>query len=160
MSNLDFLSVPIGRYVDNCLKFGLGLEHPPRIFGVNYFLRNEAGGFLNDKTDKRVWFKWMELRVNSEVNVIETPTGKMPQYSDLRRLFADILGKEYSFEDYQTQFTLRIKERLAKLDRIEHSFEQNKEIPTKLYDIINEQRTRLLSTRARLGDYVKPSQLS
>jgi phosphoenolpyruvate carboxykinase (GTP) len=49
---------------------------------------------------------------------------------------------------------------LAKLDRIEHSFKQNKEVPTELYDIIDEQRTRLLSTRASLGDYVTPSQLS
>jgi len=160
MSNLDFLSIPVGRYVEGNIKFGQGLEQPPRIFGVNYFLRSKEGKFLNDKTDKRVWFKWMELRTHDEVGVIETPTGRMPLYADLRRLFADVLGKGYALEDYEVQFTIRVAERLAKLDRIERAFRGMDHVPTRLYDIIGEQRARLLDARSRHGDYIKPSQLS
>ena len=160
MSNLDFLSIPVGRYVEDNIRFGQGLAHPPRIFGVNYFLRSKEGKFLNDKTDKRVWFKWMELRTHDDVGVIETPTGRMPLYSDLRRLFADVLGKDYSLEAYEVQFMLRVAERMAKLDRIEHTFRGMDHVPMRLYDIIGKQRARLLDARSRHGDYVKPSQLS
>jgi phosphoenolpyruvate carboxykinase (GTP) len=160
MSNLDFLSIPVGRYVEGNIRFGQSLEQPPRIFGVNYFLRSKEEKFLNDKTDKRVWFKWMELRIHDDVGVIETPTGRMPLYADLRRLFADVLGKGYALEDYEVQFTLRVAERLAKLDRVEHAFRGMDHVPTRLYDIIGEQRARLLDARSRYGDYIKPSQLS
>ena len=63
MSNLDFLSIPVGQYIANNIAFGKGLKNPPRIFSVNYFLKDDAGNFLNEKTDKAVWLKWMELRV-------------------------------------------------------------------------------------------------
>lgn len=64
MSNVDFLSVPIGRYIQDKLDLGTGLKKPPRIFSVNYFLRNQRGEFLNDREDKGVWMKWLELRVH------------------------------------------------------------------------------------------------
>jgi phosphoenolpyruvate carboxykinase (GTP) len=160
MSNLDFLSIPVGRYVEDNIRFGQDLERPPRIFGVNYFLRSKEEKFLNDKTDKRVWFKWMELRTHDDVSAIETPTGRMPLYSDLRRLFADVLGKDYSLEAYEVQFMLRVSERLAKLDRIERTFRGMDHVPAKFYDIIGEQRAKLLDARSRHGDYVRPSQLS
>ena len=160
MSNLDFMSIPVGRYVEGNIRFGQGLERPPRIFGVNYFLRSKEGKFLNDKMDKRVWFKWMELRTHDDAGVIETPTGRMPLYSDLRRLFTDVLGKDYALEAYEAQFMLRIAERLAKLDRIERTFRSMDHVPMRLYEIIGEQRARLLDARSKHGDYVKPSQLS
>ena len=160
MSNLDFLSIPVGRYVEDNIGFGQGLERLPKIFGVNYFLRNKEGKFLNDKTDKRVWFKWMELRTHDDVGVIEAPTGRMPLYPDLRRLFSDVLGREYTLEAYEEQFMLRVAERLAKLDRVERTFMGMNHVPVRLYEIIGEQRARLLDVRSRHGDYVKPSQMS
>ena len=38
MSNLDFLSIPMGKYVDINIKFGKNLEKAPKVFSVNYFL--------------------------------------------------------------------------------------------------------------------------
>jgi phosphoenolpyruvate carboxykinase (GTP) len=160
MSNLDFLSIPVGRYVEENIRFGQGLERPPRVFGVNYFLRSKEGNFLNDKTDKRVWFKWMELRTHDDVGAIEAPTGRMPLYSDLRTLFADVLGRDYALEAYEVQFMLRVAERLAKLDRIERTFRGMDHVPIRLYDVIGEQRARLLDARSRYGSHIKPSQLS
>ena len=160
MSNLDFLSIPVGRYVEDNIRFGQGLEQLPRIFGVNYFLRSKEGKFLNDKTDKRIWFKWMELRTHNEVDVVEAPTGRMPLHSDLKELFARVLGKGYALEAYEEQFTLRVAERLAKLDRVERTFRGMDQVPARFYDVIKEQRARLLNARSKHGDYIKPSQLS
>jgi phosphoenolpyruvate carboxykinase (GTP) len=75
MSNLDFVSVPLSQYIQNNLDFGAGLNQVPRIFGVNYFLKDASGQWLNERNDKAVWLKWMELRVHDEVPVIETPVG-------------------------------------------------------------------------------------
>jgi len=43
MSNLDFLSVPIGKYLRMHLDFGKKFNAPPIIFSVNYFLRIYTG---------------------------------------------------------------------------------------------------------------------
>lgn len=78
MSNLDFLPITIGRYIADNLRIGEGLTRPPRIFSVNYFLQDAQGRWLNSKLDKKVWLKWMELRVHDEVDAIRTPTGLIP----------------------------------------------------------------------------------
>ncbi|MBN1520987.1 MAG: phosphoenolpyruvate carboxykinase (GTP), partial [Candidatus Aureabacteria bacterium] len=38
MSNMDFLSVPLGKYIQMNLEFSKGLKTVPSIFSVNYFL--------------------------------------------------------------------------------------------------------------------------
>ncbi|MCK5566370.1 MAG: phosphoenolpyruvate carboxykinase (GTP), partial [Actinomycetia bacterium] len=71
MSNLDFLSIPMGKYVDINIEFGKKLQIAPKIFSVNYFLKDkESGKFLNEKLDKLIWLKWMELRVNGDADAI------------------------------------------------------------------------------------------
>ncbi|NLT42306.1 MAG: phosphoenolpyruvate carboxykinase (GTP) [Anaerolineae bacterium] len=157
MSNLDFLPIPIGRYVSDNLKIAEGLAQPPRIFSVNYFLQDTSGRWLNSRADKRVWLKWMDLRVNDEVGAIQTPTGYIPLYEDLARLFQEVLGREYRREDYVQQFSLRVPENLAKVDRISaHYRERVLETPEVLLGILGEQRQRLEEARVRWGDYVEP----
>lgn len=160
MSNLDFLSIPISKYIEANLNFGKGLTKTPKIFGVNYFLKDKDGKFLNEKTDKRVWYKWMELRVHGDVNTIKTPTGLIPEYDDLKKLFEKILNKQYTYEDYAKQFTIRIPEHLAKIDRIVNIY-KNKVIdpPQVLFDVLEDQRQRLIEYQKRLGDYIRPEKL-
>ncbi|GAH33366.1 unnamed protein product, partial [marine sediment metagenome] len=95
MSNLDFLSISIGRYIEDNLNFGTSLNNPPRIFSVNYFLKDSDGKFMNHKNDKRVWLKWMELQVHDDVDAIKTPTGFIPKYQDLKSLFKETLNRDY-----------------------------------------------------------------
>lgn len=160
MSNLDFLSIPISKYVQNNLEFGKGLKKAPLIFGVNYFLKGKDGNFLNEKTDKKVWYKWMELRANNEVEAIETPTGKIPKYEDLKKLFKSVLNKDYSIEEYNKQFTIRVKESLSKIDRVKKIYETKIKNPPKiLFDILEAQRKRLLDAQAKHGDYILPEKL-
>jgi phosphoenolpyruvate carboxykinase (GTP) len=157
MSNLDFLSIPISQYIQANIDFGNNLEETPLIFSVNYFLKNKEGNFLNEKTDKKVWYKWAELRVNKEVDAIETPTGYIPKYDDLKRLFKEVLNKDYSLDDYNEQFKTRIPENLAKIERIKNIYETQVINPPKiLFETLDEQRKRLISTREKLGDYITP----
>jgi phosphoenolpyruvate carboxykinase (GTP) len=160
MSNLDFLSIPIARYIQNNLDFGKDLENPPRIFSVNYFLKNKKGDFLNEKTDKKVWYKWMELRVHNEVGAVETPTGRIPKYEDLKRLFKEVLDKEYTQMQYNEQFTIRVPENLAKIERIEKIYRtQILETPEIVFKVLEDQRARLNNARERYGDYISPDRL-
>lgn len=160
MSNLDFLSIPISKYIEANLNFGKGLKKTPKIFGVNYFLKDKDGKFLNEKTDKRVWYKWMELRVHGDVNTIKTPTGLIPEYDDLKKLFKKILNKEYTYEDYVKQFTVRVPEHLAKIDRIVNIYKTKViDPPQILFDVLEDQRQRLIEYQKRLGDYIRPEKL-
>lgn len=159
MSNLDFLSLPLGRYVEMHLAFGKMLRRPPLIFSVNYFLRGSSGGYLNSKLDKRVWLQWMELRVHGEVETIRAPTGLIPRHEDLRRLFKEYMGKDYPREAYAEQFAVRIPEILAKLDRVEAVYRSETEVPQELFRQLTAQRGRLADLRDRKGDHVSPFDL-
>jgi len=157
MSNLDFISLPLGRYIQNNLDFAAGLKRLPVIFGVNYFLRGENRGYLNAMDDKHVWIKWAELRVHGEVRARRTPTGLIPLYLDLQRLFQEQLGRHFSRDQYAEQFQTRIRENLAKLDRIVWIFrKQVHDTPQAVFDILEAQRLRLEEAMAEWGDYVSP----
>ena len=157
MSNLDFLSSPIGRYIQNNLDFSKGLTKVPSIFSVNYFIKDKEGNFLNEKNDKKVWYKWMELRVNGEVNAIELPTGKIPEYEDIQKLYKTVLKKEYTKETYDKQFMLRVPELLAKIERVTSIYKTKLEgIPEIVFSTLEMQKQRLLSVKEKYGDYITP----
>ena len=160
MSNLDFLSIPLGRYIRNNLDFAGDIENPPLIFSVNYFLKDEDGKYLNGMADKLVWILWAELRVNGNVDGIETPTGLIPKYEDLARLFKDNLSTEYTRDDYVRQFTIRIPENLAKLDRVEKIYrEKVSDTPAIVFDTFEEVRKRFKAAADKHGDYISPFDL-
>ncbi|RLG96573.1 phosphoenolpyruvate carboxykinase (GTP) [Candidatus Bathyarchaeota archaeon] len=158
MSIQDFISIPLGRNIRHLLDFGKKLKKPPIIFGVNYFLRDlETGEYLNAPRDKHVWVKWMELRVHNEAGAIKTPTGYVPKYEDLRRLFRQVLGKDYPKRDYIKQFTIRVPENLAKIDRVKKFYKEKvSDTPIELFKILDQQRRRLVQARNRFGDYISP----
>ncbi|MEF8849136.1 MAG: phosphoenolpyruvate carboxykinase (GTP) [Candidatus Thermoplasmatota archaeon] len=161
MSNLDFLSLPIGQYVQNNLDFGNQIDSPPSVFGVNYFIRDqETNKFLNAKNDKRVWLKWMDLRVNEDVEAIETPTGYIPLYEDLKKLFKQVLDKEYPKEDYIHQFTIRVPENLSKIERMTKIYKERvPDTPQIVFEELEKQKKRLMKAQEKHGDYIKPKEL-
>ena len=143
MANLDFLSTSIGRYIQHHLDFIKDLKNPPLIFGVNYFLRDKNGNYLSGVQDKRVWLKWMELRVHRDIDAIKTPIGLLPKYEDLKRLFKQVLSKAYSQEVYTQQFTLRVNENLEKIKRMITIYSKISNTPDILFKILQEQEKRL-----------------
>ncbi len=157
MANLNFLSIPVGRYVKDNLEFGKTAKMAPPIFSVNYFLKGRDGKFLNGKRDKAVWLKWMELRAHGEVGAVETPTGLIPEYGDLRELFRKVLGKEYAREVYGEQFRVRIPENLAKIARMEKIYRRIPDAPREIFRVLKEQRERLLEARKKCGDCFSPA---
>jgi len=159
MSILQFLAIPVGKYVQNNLDFGAKLDKCPRVFATNYWLKDEQGKFLNGKLDKAVWLKWMELRVHGDADAIKAPTGWIPLYEDLKRLFAEHRDQEYTEAQYVRQFTIRIPENLAKIDRIEKIYADEEDTPQIVFDTLREQRRRLEELRRNKGEYVSPQEL-
>jgi phosphoenolpyruvate carboxykinase (GTP) len=160
MSNLDFLAVSLDTYLQKYLEFAAVLAKPPCIFAVNYFLTGADGKYLNGMLDKTVWMLWIERRVHDEVGALLTPTGMIPLYKDLRRLFSDALGVDYTEEQYKSQFTIRVPEQLAKIGRIEEVYRKEWGIPEVLFVTLDEQRQRLEQAQAEIGDYISPLMLS
>ena len=159
MSIQDFISIPLGKNVRNNLDFGKKVENPPIVFGVNYFLQDKEGNYLNDPSDKHVWLKWMELRIHNEVGAIETPTGYIPKYGDLHMLFKQVLDKQYNKEDYIKQFTIRVEENMAKIKRVRRFYKKNVTYtPEALFWVLNQQYERLLSAKEKHGNYISPEQ--
>src|SRR5665648_49850 len=158
MSIQDFISIPLGRNVQNNLNFGAKLKNQPIVFGVNYFLREVGNGdYLNSPHDKHIWVKWMELRVHNEVGALKTPTGYIPQYEDLKKLFKQVLNKNYTKEEYSKQFTIRIPENLAKIERVQQFYQENvTDTPLELFGLLYMQRQRLLEAKEKYGEYISP----
>jgi phosphoenolpyruvate carboxykinase (GTP) len=155
MSNLDFLPITIGRYVQTNLDFGKKLKTPPAIFSVNYFLLDKDGQFLNEKNDKKVWYKWMELRVNRDVDALKTPTGYIPKYQDLKMLYSQVLNKELTESKYIELFTVRIPENLKKIERIKKIYQGIFDTPPEVFSELEEQKKRLIKAQSS-GDYLSP----
>jgi phosphoenolpyruvate carboxykinase (GTP) len=156
MANLDFLVVPLGKYINNHIKFGEGLSTTPLVFGTNYFIK-ENGKYLNEKVDKKVWLNWMEGRVYNEYEAIETPIGYIPMYDDLKSLFKLIFNREYTLEEYNKQFTVRIGKFLDKLDRMDKIYSDEEDIPAAFTGCLADLRKRLLAAKEKYGkDIIEP----
>jgi len=101
----------------------------------------------------------MELRVHGDADAIETPTGRIPVYEDLRRLFDRELGKEFSERLYEEMFAVRVPQQLAKLERILAIYERMPDSPPLLLEILREQGRGLKEFSADRGDWVSPFKL-
>ena len=161
MANLDFLVVPLGKYLKNHKKFGNQLKHCPQVFSTNYFLKGKDGKYLNDILDKKVWVVWAEGRTRGDFDAIKTPIGYLPKYEDLKNLFKVELNKGYPQEEYIEQFTLRIKLLLDKLKRAEEMYKAEMEVPKFFWDVLLKQRTDLTELQKKFRkDEITPSELS
>ncbi|MCX6694827.1 MAG: phosphoenolpyruvate carboxykinase domain-containing protein, partial [Candidatus Altiarchaeota archaeon] len=159
MSNIDFVSIPVGRYIKDNIEFSKRANKLPAIFSSNYFLKGKDGKYISSMEDKRVWLKWMELRVHGEVDAIKTPTGFIPKFEDLKRLFREVLDRDFSKEAYDQLFTINVVEWIAKIDRTRAEYEKIPETPQILFKVLDEQKKRLEELRKIKGDYVKPEEL-
>lgn len=157
MANKDFISVPLATYLENHIKFADGLKEVPTIFATNYFLKNEEGKYLNGKLDKLIWILWAEGRVNGDYDAIETPIGRIPKYEDLKALFKEHLNYDYTEEEYNEQFAIRITKYLEKMDRMTKAFSHIK-LPEAFAAEMEAQIKRLEAAKATYGDVATPDQ--
>jgi phosphoenolpyruvate carboxykinase (GTP) len=81
---LPFMGYHAADYFNHWLNFGRKLPNPPRIFGVNWFRRDENGKFLwPGFGDNLRILSWIVGRVNGETAAVESPIGWVPKYKGI-----------------------------------------------------------------------------
>jgi phosphoenolpyruvate carboxykinase (GTP) len=167
-ANAPFTPGSLGDYMDAQFVFfnsdKISDAKRPILAGLNYFLSHEARGgnskkLLGEKKDVKVWMAWLEGRAHQEVDAIETPIGYVPKYEDLKRLFKERIDKEYSQDLYTKQFSLYIDNIIARIDLQVEAYGKEKNIPSRLFDILNRQRAELDALKEKYGPVVTPPQL-
>lgn len=160
MANMDFVSYPLGEYTINNIKFVEGMKEVPKIYSTNYFMRNSEGNFMTSKLAKKVWLHWADGRIHGEYEALDTPTGKIPKYDDIKALFAELLPEEtISVEDYTYLFTFRTDKLIAKLERTKTFFDsKDSNVPAELNDYWNATIAKLKGVQEKYGNEIKPGE--
>ena len=95
---LPFMGYHIGDYINHWLQFGRDLPNAPRIFGVNWFRKDENGKFIWDGFSQNMRIlKWIIQRAKGKAASVESPIGWMPRYEDI-----DWTGLDFSKEKFES----------------------------------------------------------
>jgi phosphoenolpyruvate carboxykinase (GTP) len=84
MAMLPFCGYNMGDYFRHWFEIGKQIKNPPKIFHVNWFLRDSDGKFVwpGFGENMRV-LEWILKRAKGQVGAVETPIGYMPEAGDL-----------------------------------------------------------------------------
>jgi phosphoenolpyruvate carboxykinase (GTP) len=143
MAMLPFIGYHAGDYFQHWIDVGKGADASklPKIFYVNWFRRDEDGGFLwpGYGENGRV-LKWVVERLQGRAGAVETPIGHVPTPDGL-----DVEGLDMTPEQLARALAVDVEEWKAELPLIQEWFDKiGDKVPTTLL-------TELDGLRARLG---------
>ena len=143
MAMLPFIGYNAGDYFNHWISVGKNNDEAklPRIFYVNWFRRDEDGGFLwpGFGENSRV-LKWVVERMEGQAAAIETPIGHVPAPGAL-----DIEGLDMTPAAIEAALRVDVEEWKAEIPQIQEWFEKfGEQLPAVLW-------TELDGLKARLG---------
>ncbi|MBO0844387.1 MAG: phosphoenolpyruvate carboxykinase (GTP) [Nocardioides sp.] len=143
MAMLPFIGYNAGDYFNHWITVGKDNDEAklPRIFYVNWFRRDEDGGFLwpGFGENSRV-LKWVIERIEGQAAAVETPIGHVPTPESL-----DTDGLDLTEDQLARALTVDVEEWRAEIPQIQEWFEKfGEQLPAVLW-------TELDGLKARLG---------
>ena len=97
---LPFTGYNMGNYFAHWIRFGKSLPDAPKIFGVNWFLKDEDGKFIwPGFGDNMRALKWIVERCKGKADGVETQIGIVPKFNDF-----DWRGMQTDMDYYKKLF--------------------------------------------------------
>ena len=142
MAMLPFIGYHAGDYLNHWVEMGKDSDASllPRIFYVNWFRRDDEGGFLwpGFGENSRV-LKWVVERIDGDAAAVETPIGHVPTPDSL-----DTEGLSMTREALEAALAVDPEEWRAELPQIQEWFERfGEHLPTVLWSELDALRARL-----------------
>ena len=143
MAMLPFIGYHAGDYLNHWITVGKDNDAAklPKIFYVNWFRRDDDGGFLwpGFGENSRV-LKWVIERIEGTAAAVETPIGHVPAPGSL-----DVEGLDMTDEQVRQALAVDAEEWTAEIPQIQEWFEKfGEQLPAVLW-------TELDGLKARLG---------
>ncbi len=171
-ANEAFFPAPLAHYISHYKAFGenpdIARENLPSGFQVNYWLHKsgrgvlapgEPDGLIGEKRDTKVWMRIMALMHQGRVETIWTPIGRIPKYRDLKKLFKEVIDKEYEKEIYTKQFSLYTENLIRRVEMSVNEFAKEKGMADEFFHVLDTWYRDLAALRATIGPIVTPDQM-
>jgi phosphoenolpyruvate carboxykinase (GTP) len=143
MAMLPFIGYHAGDYFAHWIEVGKNADAVklPKIFYVNWFRRDDEGGFLWPGFGENIRvLKWAIERIEGRAAAVDTPIGRIPAPDAL-----DVTGLEMDADTLSQALAVDIEQWRAEIPAIEEWFDKiGDKVPTSLRD-------ELASLKLRLG---------
>ena len=109
MAMQPFCGYNFGDYFNHWIELGESMANPPKIFNVNWFLKDEKGKYIWPGFGDNIRvLQWIFSRVENTVDAVSTPLGKLPHPDDIEITGLDGFNRQHVEEllviDYHSYY--------------------------------------------------------